>query len=46
MSKHQCYIKKRALEMFQSGQGSDCVIEVVQQIDDQDPEIKVSLDFF
>jgi hypothetical protein len=31
----------RALEMFQSGQGADCVIEVVSQIDGQDQEIKV-----
>jgi hypothetical protein len=41
MSKDQFNIKNRAFKMFQTGQGADCVIEVVQQIDDQDTEIKV-----
>jgi hypothetical protein len=35
------HIKSRALEMFQNGQGADCVIEVMPQIDGQDPEMKV-----
>jgi hypothetical protein len=39
---HQLTVNNRAMEMFQSGQGADCVIEVVQQIDgQQDPEKKV-----
>jgi hypothetical protein len=33
--------RNRALEMFQNGQGVDCVIEVAPQIDGQDTEIKV-----
>jgi hypothetical protein len=33
--------RNRALEMFQNGQGVDCVIEVAPQIDEQDMEIKV-----
>jgi hypothetical protein len=41
MSKDQFNIKNRAFKIFQSGQGADCVIEVVQQIDDQDTEIRV-----
>jgi hypothetical protein len=31
----------RALEMFQSGQGADCVIEVMPQINGQELEKKV-----
>jgi hypothetical protein len=43
MSTHQSHIKSRALEMFRSGQGTDCVIEVVAQtqMNGQDPKIKV-----
>jgi hypothetical protein len=37
----QDQFKNRALELFQSGQGADFVIEVVPQIDGQDPEKKV-----
>jgi hypothetical protein len=29
----------RALEMFENGQGADCVIEVVPQIDDQEKQV-------
>jgi hypothetical protein len=29
----------RALEMFDSGQGADCVIEVVPQIDGQEKKV-------
>jgi hypothetical protein len=29
----------RALEMFQSGQGADCMIEVVPQIDGQEKQV-------
>jgi hypothetical protein len=29
----------RALEMFQSGQGADCVIEVVPQIDGHEKQV-------
>jgi hypothetical protein len=29
----------RAMEMFQSGQGADCVIEVVPQIDGQENQV-------
>jgi hypothetical protein len=43
---NQLNIKRRALEMFQTGRGADCVIEVVTQIDgQQDPEKKVFLNF-
>jgi hypothetical protein len=31
----------RALEMFQSGQGADCVIEVVPQIYEQEKQVFV-----
>jgi hypothetical protein len=41
---NQLNMKSRALEMFQTGEGADCVIEVVTQIDGQpDPEKKVFL---
>jgi hypothetical protein len=43
MSTDQSNIKSRALEMFQSGQGADCVIEVVSQIHGQDKQVFVSL---
>jgi hypothetical protein len=33
------HIKSRALEMFQNGQGADCVIEVVSQSDDQEKKV-------
>jgi hypothetical protein len=40
MSKNQFTINSRALEMFQSGQGADCVIEVgQQQIDGQEKQV-------
>jgi hypothetical protein len=39
MSTSQSYIKSRALEMFQSGQGADCMIEVVPQSDGQDKQV-------
>jgi hypothetical protein len=35
------HIKSRALEMFQTGQGADCVIQVMPQMDGQDSEKKV-----
>jgi hypothetical protein len=37
--------RSRALEMFRSGLGADCVIEVVQQIDGQEPEKQVFFNF-
>jgi hypothetical protein len=40
------FIKSRALELFQNGEGADCVIVVVSQIDgQQDPEKKVFFNF-
>jgi hypothetical protein len=37
---HQATINSsRALGMFQSGQGADCLIEVVPQIDGQDKQV-------
>jgi hypothetical protein len=39
MSTDQFNIKSRALEMFQSGQGADCMIEVVPQSDGQDKQV-------
>jgi hypothetical protein len=42
--KKKDHINSRALEMFQTGQGADCVIEVVPQTDGQ--EKQVGLIFF
>jgi hypothetical protein len=39
MSKNLFTISNRAMEMFQSGQGADCVIEVVPQIDGQEKQV-------
>jgi hypothetical protein len=33
------HINSRALEMFQTGQGADCVIEVVPQTDGQEKQV-------
>jgi hypothetical protein len=47
MSKNQCNINSsRALDIFESGQGADFVIEAVQeQTDGQDQDKKVSISF-
>jgi hypothetical protein len=40
------YLNSRALEMFQTGQGADCVIEVVPQTDGQEKQVFVLFCFY